>query len=173
MTLYRGCDIPEALYFDLDHDVWVRYEGDLAVLGMTDVAQTRGGKLVNIAFKKPGKIVPQGKSAATIESAKWVGPFPLPFAAEIVETNESGFRHDILVANKDPYGAGWLVKVRPTGPEAERQRLVTGSAAVDGYKQRIAALGMSCLRCIDDGSTAEPGAADPSGGSPQDHMPQP
>lgn len=173
MTVYYGCDIPEALYFDLDRDVWIRYEGDLAVLGMTDVAQTRGGKLVNITFKKPGKVIPQGKSAATIESAKWVGPFPMPFAAEIVETNEAGFRRDILLANKDPYGAGWLVKVRPTGPEAERQGLVTGPAAVEGYKQRIAALGVNCLRCIDDGGTTEPGFTDQSWGLPQDHSPQP
>ncbi len=150
MTIYYGCDIPEALYFDLDRDVWIRFEDDLAVLGMTDVAQTRGGKLVNITFKKPGKLIPQGKSAATIESAKWVGPFPAPFAGEIVETNEAGFRRDILLANKDPYGAGWLVKLRPTNLAAERGHLLTGAAAVEAYKQKIVATGVKCFRCVDD-----------------------
>ena len=148
--IYYGCDIPEDCYFDLDRDVWIRFEGDVAVLGMTDVAQTRGGKLVNIAFKKSGKVVAQGKSAATIESAKWVGPFPLPFSGEIVETNEAGFKRDILIANKDPYGAGWLVKVRPTQLETERAHLLTGAAAVAAYQKKIAELQIKCFRCVDE-----------------------
>jgi len=157
--IYYGCDIPEDLFFDIERDVWVRFEGGpsapsagrgLAVLGMTDVAQTRGGKLVSITFKKPGKIVAQGKSAATIESAKWVGPFPMPFEGEIVETNEAGFRRDILLVNKDPYGAGWLVKVRPTGPDSERAHLVTGAAAAAAYQKKIAELQVKCFRCVDE-----------------------
>lgn len=148
--LYYGCDIPEDYYFDLERDVWIRFEGGLAVLGMTDVAQTRGGKLVNIAFKKPGKVVLQGRSAATIESAKWVGPFPMPFSGEIVETNEAGFKRDILLANKDPYGAGWLVRVRPTNLEAERVHLLTGAVAVEAYKKKIEELQLRCFRCVDE-----------------------
>jgi len=150
MTVYYGCDIPDDLYFDIDRDVWIRFEGDIAVLGMTDVAQTRGGKLVNITFKKSGKVVAQGKSAATIESAKWVGPFPMPFSGEIIETNEAGFRRDILLANKDPYGAGWLVKVRPTHLAHERGHLVTGAAAVEAYTTKIVELNVKCFRCIDE-----------------------
>lgn len=150
MTVYRSCDIPDDLYFDVERDVWVRFEEDgSATLGMTDVAQTRCGKLVNVAFKKPGKVVKQGMSAATIESAKWVGPFPMPFTGEIVETNEEGFRRDILLLNKDPYGTGWLVKVRPTNLEAERDQLLKGPAAVEAYRQRIADLNVNCLRCAD------------------------
>ena len=148
--IYFGCDIPDDYYFDLEHDVWIRFDGDVAVLGMTDVAQTRGGKLVNIAFKKSGRIVAQGKSAATIESAKWVGPFPMPFSGEIVETNEAGFKRDILIANKDPYGAGWLVKVRPTQLDAERAHLLTGAAAVKAYKAKIEQLQVKCFRCVDE-----------------------
>lgn len=150
MTVLFGCDVPETCHFDVERDVWVRFEGELAVLGMTDLAQTRGGKLVNITFKKPGKIIAQGKSAATIESAKWVGPFPLPFTAEIVETNTAGFTRDILVANKDPYGAGWLVKVRPVDLSAERGHLLTGAAAVAAYRDKITALGVHCFRCADN-----------------------
>ena len=150
MTIYYGCDIPEGLSFDLDRDVWIRFEGEVAVMGMTDVAQTRGGKLVHITFKKPGKVIAQGKSAATIESAKWVGPFPMPFGGEIVETNEAGFQRDILIANKDPYGAGWLVKVHPTNLDAERGHLLTGVAAVEAYQKKIVELGVKCFRCVDE-----------------------
>ena len=150
MTVYYGCDIPEDLFFDFERDLWVRFEADgTATLGMTDTAQTRGGKLVNITFKKAGKVVEQGKSAATIESAKWVGPFPMPFRGEVVETNEATFQRDILIANRDPYGAGWLVKVRPTNLDAERGHLITGNEAVEKYKQRVVELGIKCFRCID------------------------
>ncbi|MDW8325714.1 MAG: hypothetical protein RMK99_04025 [Anaerolineales bacterium] len=148
--LYYGCDIPEDLYFDLDRDVWIRFEGDLAVLGMTDVAQTRGGKLVNIEFKKVGKVLRQGQSAATIESAKWVGPFPMPFSGELLATNAEAFKKDILIANRDPYGAGWLVKVRPTNLDAERAHLLTGAAAVEAYRRKIDELQVRCFRCVDE-----------------------
>src|SRR3990172_1985876 len=147
--IYFGCDIPDDYYFDLEHDVWIRFDGDVAVLGMTDVAQTRGGKLVNITFKKAGKVVAQGKSAATIESAKWVGPFPMPFGGEVVASNEATFQRDILIANRDPYGAGWLVRVRPTNLDSERGHLITGEAATEKYKQRIAELNIKCFRCVD------------------------
>jgi glycine cleavage system H protein len=150
MAVYYGCDIPEDYYFDLDRDVWVRFEGGLAVLGMTDVAQTRGGKLVNLTFKKPGKVIAQGKSVVTVESAKWVGPFPMPFSGEVVETNEAGFKRDILLLNKDPYGAGWLVKVRPTHLDAEHGHLLTGAAAVEAYKKKIDELQVKCFRCVDE-----------------------
>ena len=150
MAVYYGCDIPEDLWFDFERDLWVRFEADgTATLGLTDTAQTRGGKLVNIEFKKIGKMLRQGQSAATIESAKWVGPFPMPFGGEVVANNEATFRRDILIANRDPYGEGWLVKVRPTNLETERGQLINGDDAVEKYKQRIVELNIKCFRCID------------------------
>ncbi len=147
--IYYACDIPEDLYYDIEHDVWVRFDREIAVLGMTDVAQTRCGKFAAISFRDVGKQVLQWKPLATIESAKWVGPFPAPFSCEIVETNEQGFAASILLANKDPYGAGWLVKVHPIDIEAERKHLVTGAEAAERYKERIQELKINCLRCID------------------------
>ena len=147
--IYYACDIPVDLYYDIERDVWIRFEDDIAVLGMTDVAQTRCGKIAAVSFRGVGKKVVQGKTLATIESAKWVGPFPAPFSCEIVETNENGFAKDILLANKEPYTTGWLVKVRPTDLENERGHLVTGEVAVERYKERINELKVNCLRCID------------------------
>ena len=77
--IYYACEIPEDLYYDIEHDVWIRFEGDVAVLGMTDVAQTRCGKFAAISFRDVGKKVSQGKTLATIESAKWVGPLSCAF----------------------------------------------------------------------------------------------
>ena len=147
--IYYACDIPEDLTYDVERDVWIRFEGDLAVLGMTDVAQTRCGKFAAVSFRNVGKTVQQGKALATVESAKWVGPFPAPFTCEIVETNEVGFAENILLANKEPYIAGWLVKVRPTNLENECGHLVTGREAAEQYKARIQELKVNCLRCIE------------------------
>jgi glycine cleavage system H protein len=94
--------------------------------------------------------VRQGQSLATIESAKWVGPFVAPFAAEIAATNEASFARDILSANKDPYGAGWLVRVRPLAPESARVDLITGDAAVEHFERRIRESQIHCFRCVDD-----------------------
>ena len=147
--IYYACDIPEDLYYDIQRDVWIRFDGDMATLGMTDVAQTRCGKIAAISFRDVGKKVLQGKTLATIESAKWVGPFPAPFSCEILETNEQGFARDILIANKEPYTTGWLVKVRATNLDAERGQLVTGEPALEKYKERIKELKINCLRCIE------------------------
>lgn len=147
--IFYACDIPEYLTYDIERDVWIRFDGDVATLGITDVAQTRCGKFAAISFRDVGKKVSQGKTLATIESAKWVGPFPAPFSCEIVETNEAGFSKNILLANKDPYGIGWLVKVRPTNFENERGHLVTGQEAAEKYKVRIQELKINCLRCVD------------------------
>lgn len=147
--IYYACDIPEDLTYDIERDVWIRFDGDVATLGMTDVAQTRCGKFAAVSFRSVGKKVEQGKALATIESAKWVGPFPAPFSCEIVEVNESGFAKDILLANKEPYTTGWLVKVRPMNLGAESSHLVTGEAAAEKYKERIKELKVNCLRCID------------------------
>lgn len=146
--IFYGCDIPENLSYDVERDVWIRFDGDTATLGMTDVAQSRCGRLVAVHFKKVGRIIRQGKALATIESAKWVGAFPAPFTAEILEVNEAGFAEDVLLANKDPYGAGWLVKVRPVNLEPEHH-LVTGEEAVRRYVARIEELEVRCFRCAE------------------------
>ena len=85
------------------------------------------------------------------ESAKWVGPFPAILSGEIVATNEAAFRNDILVANKDPYGAGWLVRLRRTNLEAERGALLPHAQAFERYRQRIDELKINCFRCAEGG----------------------
>ena len=150
MPVFHGCDIPPELHYDVERDVWVRFEPSGEVtFGMTDPAQTRCGKVVSVRFKSVGRRIARGQSLATIESAKWVGPFPAVLSGEIVATNESGFRADILAANKDPYGAGWLVKIKPTALENERDDLVTGERAMEQYRTRIAQNKINCMRCAE------------------------
>ncbi len=150
MAIYYGCDIPEDLHYHSEFDAWVRFaEDDTATLGMVDVAQTAAGKLLYIKFKPIGKTIKMGRSAATIESSKWVGPFRMPFEAEIIATNYKTFLKDVLIANKDPYGDGWLIKVRILQPQTACDNLITGSEAVEHYKQRIDANDIRCFRCAD------------------------
>ena len=148
--VYQGCWVPPELSHDVERDVWARFEEDGTVtLGMTDVAQTKAGKLVSILFKAPGKVLRSGQSAATIESAKWVGPFPTPLSGEIVANNDETFGKDILIANRDPYGAGWLVRLKPTALDEEHVRLVPGREAFATIRDRIDRDKLRCYRCAD------------------------
>jgi len=150
MAIYAGCDIPEDLYFHPERDCWVRFEADgLATMGMTDIAQTLAGKLIYIKFKKIGKKIKGGSPAATIESAKWVGAYVMPFDAEIVDINEAVFQKDILAANKDPYGEAWLLKVKFDDPDMAKENMIIGDEAVDFFTKRITEEGISCFRCVD------------------------
>lgn len=149
MNVYRGCAFPEGLLYDVEQDVWVKLDGDVATMGMTDPAQTRCGKFVSVHFKHVGKTIPKGQAYATIESAKWVGPFPAVLTGEILETNEAAFRRDVLVANRDPYEAGWLVKVRPFKLDEEKPGLVGADEAFRRYQDKIEDLKINCMRCMD------------------------
>jgi glycine cleavage system H protein len=132
----------------VERDVWARFEADGTVtLGMTDPAQTRCGRVVSVRFKAVGRRVARGQSLATIESAKWVGPFPAVLSGVIAGTNDPAFRRDVLVANRDPYGEGWLVRLDPDRLDAERDALVTGPEALARYRARIDTHGLDCMRC--------------------------
>lgn len=144
---WYGCVIPDDVLYDVESNVWVRVDGDEAVLGMTDVAQTMCGKFVQVSWKAPGKQIKRGKSLAVIESAKWVGPFLSPLTGVLMANNADAFAADILVANRDPYGAGWLVRLKPTSFDAEREHLVDGATAFERYRSIIEENDIRCFRC--------------------------
>ena len=146
---WYGCEVPEDLLYDVDANVWVRVEGDEAVMGMTDVGQTMCGRFVQVSWKKPGRSIARGRSLAVIESAKWVGPFPAAVTGVLLADNRSAFEADIAVANRDPYGEGWLVRVRPTDLAAEREHLVDGVEAMARYRAFIEENDVRCYRCED------------------------
>ena len=147
--LWHGCVVPEDLLYDVEMHVWVRLEDGIAVLGMTDVAQSMGGRLVQVSWKKTGRSYARGRSLAVIESAKWVGPFPTPLTAELLEVNAPKFATDIAIANRDPYGAGWMARVQPAALDDERQHLVDGPTAFARYQALITERDIRCYRCAD------------------------
>lgn len=150
MLVHAGCAVPEEYLYHLDYDCWVRLEEDgTALLGMTDIAQTRCGKIVSITFKALGRRIARGRTVAVIESAKWVGPFPAPLSGTLVATNAEGFAADGLIANRDPYGAGWLARIAPDRLDDERGDLVTGVEAFPHFREVIERDEISCMRCAD------------------------
>ena len=147
--LWHGCVVPDDLLYDVGMNVWVRLEAGTAVLGMTEIAQTMGGRMVQVSWKKTSRSYARGRSLAVIESAKWVGPFPTPLTGELVEVNEREFAADVAVANRDPYGSGWMARLRPADLAGERQHLVDGQAAFAAYRDLIDEQGIRCFRCAD------------------------
>ena len=138
MPVVRGCDLPDDLLYDVDNNLWYRDEGDgTYTVGMTMIAIGMAGQLVAFTAKKPGKTIKEGKSVATVESGKWVGPAKIGFEAEIIETNEELAGNPSL-ANSDTYGAGWMVKVKPTDAGATSM-LTPGSDVADPYEAKMAA----------------------------------
>jgi glycine cleavage system H protein len=144
MATANGCNIPEELYYLVDKHVWVRLEADASVtIGITDVAQHLAGKVIAVSPKKVGKALVKGQSAGTVESGKWVGPVQLPVGGELVAVNEALKANPGLI-NQDPYGAGWIVKLKPTNWDEESKELVTGAAGVAVYQQLLDEKGIIC-----------------------------
>jgi glycine cleavage system H protein len=144
MTEVRGCLIPEELYYWIEKHVWVRDEGDdVVTIGITDPAQHLAARVVAVTTKKVGKFLERGQSVATVESGKWVGPVPTPATGVVVEVNGALAGEPTLV-NSDPYGAGWVVKLKATLWTVQRAELHTGSHAVEEYRLFLEREGISC-----------------------------
>ncbi|RMD71413.1 MAG: glycine cleavage system protein H [Gammaproteobacteria bacterium] len=148
MAEYRGCELPEDLYYDLDY-VWVRPRGDgTYVVGVTDPAQTMAGRVQYVTFKKPGTHRKAGKPVARLESGKWAGGIPAPFDGTIVEVNEKVAKDPGLI-NIAPYTDAWLVVMRPDDPEHALDRLKTGPEAIEALKAWIDRYDVQCMRCAE------------------------
>lgn len=143
VTSVNGCNIPEDLYYLVEKHVWARPEGDLVVVGLSDVAQHLAHTVISVSARGAGKAVRKGRSVATVESGKWVGPVPAPVGGEIVEVNEQLATNPSLV-NEDPYGAGWVAKLRPDDFSADSSDLVTGAEGVERYRSFLEAEGIVC-----------------------------
>lgn len=137
----RGCHLPDELLYDVANHIWFQEVGDGNLrIGMTAVATAMAGKLVAFTPKKIGRAVKAGKSCATIESGKWVGPAKSAAAGEVVEVNEA-LVADPSGANDDPYGAGWLVVLKPEDWESVKPTLTPGTAVAAAYEAKMAADG--------------------------------
>ena len=105
--------IPENLKYTIDHE-WIRLDNDVAFVGVTDYAVEALGDVVFVELPEPGTSVTAGDSCGEIESTKSVSDLVSPATGDVLESNTAvSEKPDIL--NSDPYGDGWLIKIRITG----------------------------------------------------------
>jgi glycine cleavage system H protein len=107
--------LPENLKYTKDHE-WILVEGTTGTVGITDHAQGELGDVVFVELPAPGKSVKHGESFGTIEAVKAVSDLYAPVSGQITGTNGELSENPELV-NKDPYGKGWMVKIKITNPD--------------------------------------------------------
>lgn len=103
-------NIPSELKYSKDHE-WVKVEGDVATIGITDFAQGELGDIVYVEVETEGDSLDHEATFGTVEAVKTVSDLFMPVSGEIIEFNKSLERNPEAV-NTDPYGAGWMIKVK-------------------------------------------------------------
>ena len=116
---------PQDLLYTRDHE-WVRIEGDVATVGVTDFAQKELGDIVFVEVNTVGDTLEAGAIFGTIEAVKTVSDLFLPLTGTILELN-SALEGQPELVNQDPYGQGWMVKVKLSNP-ADRTDLLDAAA---------------------------------------------
>ena len=102
-------NIPENLYYTNDHE-WIKVEGNTGIVGVTDFAQHQLGDIVFVDVASVGETLAEGETFGTIEAVKTVSDLFLPVDAEVIEFNDA-LNDEPELINKDPYNAGWIIKV--------------------------------------------------------------
>ena len=123
-------NFPNDVKYTKEHE-WIRLEGDVAYVGITDYAQEQLGDIVFVDIQTVGETLAADETFGTIEVVKTISDLFLPVAGEILEQNEALEERPELV-NKDPYGEGWLIKIKPSA-DADFDSLLD----VEAYKALI------------------------------------
>ncbi len=148
MAELKNCLLPDDLRYHVEFNVWARDNGDGTYdLGMTDIAQTMAGAVIHCRPKKAGKAVKAGKSVATVESGKWVGPVKTPFAGMIVARNDAA-ETEPAILNKSPYREGWIVRIEPADGAAAYEGLLAVDEAAAAFSEYMTKNELGeCIHC--------------------------
>ncbi len=122
---------PENVRYTRDHE-WARLEGDLVIAGISDYAQDQLGDVVYVELPQIQDRFETGEVFGTVESVKAVSELFMPIAGEVVGAN-AGLADTPDVVNADPYGAGWMIQIKPVDP-AFMEILMTREAYLDMLK---------------------------------------
>lgn len=125
-------NFPAELKYTKDHE-WVRTEGDIAYIGITDFAQSELGDIVYVDVNTIGETLDKEAVFGTVEAVKTVSDLFMPVSGEILELND-GLESAPETVNKDPYGDGWMIKVRMTNTSE-----MEGLLSADAYKSLVGA----------------------------------
>lgn len=123
-------NIPANLKYTKDHE-WVSVEGDVATIGITDFAQGELGDIVYVEIETVGETMDQEEVFGSVEAVKTVSDLFMPVSGEIIEFN-SGLESNPEAVNKDPYGDGWMIKVKLSNPSE-----VEGLLDAAGYQALV------------------------------------
>jgi len=124
-------NLPKELKYTKDHE-WVRIDGDVATVGITDFAQGELGDIVYVDVDTEDETLDKEEVFGTVEAVKTVSDLFMPLTGEIIEFNEQLEDEPDLV-NTDPYGDGWMIKIKFSNPEEVEELL-----SADAYKETIA-----------------------------------
>ncbi|MFD2726600.1 glycine cleavage system protein GcvH [Hyunsoonleella rubra] len=125
-------NIPSELKYTKDHE-WVKIEGDIAVVGITDFAQSELGDIVYVEVETLDETLDADEVFGTVEAVKTVSDLFLPLSGEIVEFNE-GLEDSPESVNSDPYGEGWMIKIKYSDASE-----IDNLLSAEGYKDIIGA----------------------------------
>ncbi|WP_109301481.1 glycine cleavage system protein GcvH [Aquimarina sp. AU474] len=125
-------NIPSELKYTKDHE-WIKIDGDIAIVGITDFAQGELGDIVYVEVETLDEELDREEVFGTVEAVKTVSDLFLPLSGEIVEFNE-GLESDPELVNNDPYGEGWMVKIKMSDTSQ-----IDDLLSADGYKEIIGA----------------------------------
>ncbi len=123
-------NIPENLKYTKEHE-WVKVDGEFGYVGITDYAQEELSDIVYVEVPEIGKHVEKGDTLTTLEAVKTVADVFSPVSGEIVEANE-GLNSNPGIINNDPYGEGWIVKIKLQNPDEINELL-----SAEEYKTKI------------------------------------
>jgi len=124
-------NVPSDLHYTADHE-WVKIDGDVAIVGVTDYAQGELGDIVFVEVETEGETLDAEEVFGTIEAVKTVSDLILPISGEVIEFNETLEDNPSLI-NNDPFGEGWIIKVRVSNPSD-----VEGLMDASAYKTSLA-----------------------------------
>jgi len=125
-------NIPSELKYTKDHE-WIKVDGDVATVGITDFAQGELGDIVYVEVETLDETLEKEEVFGTVEAVKTVSDLFLPVSGEIIEFNES-LEEEPEKVNEDPYGEGWMIRIRMSDP-SELEDLLDA----DAYKQVVGA----------------------------------
>jgi len=131
--LPTGYVIPSNLHYSKEHE-WLRIEGDYVVIGITDYAQKSLHEIVFVDLPEVGRKVRQMEAIGTVESVKAASEIYTPISGEIMEVNEALTESPELI-NKDPYGEGWIAKLRPSNLNEDLKNLMTAEKYQEYLKE--------------------------------------
>ncbi len=148
-TVVKNCIIPHDLFYDSKNHFWLREEVNYEwTLGLTDMAQTLGGKVLHFKPWPRGKKRNTAKPIAMLEAAKWLGVVRVPFEVTIVDFNEE-LLEDAYAVNQYPYTRGWIIRFKTAADLKMTDHFLFGEEAAKAYRENFEKWQLTeCVHCL-------------------------